>query len=101
MDRMAAWRICHLLLVARAVAQSPLDLRLRSRPDGREQLITRKVPLAKTALLICDMWNDPWCKGAARRVKKMASGMNALVEQVRSAGIPIIHAPSDVMEFET
>jgi nicotinamidase-related amidase len=99
MDRMSSWWICLLLLSAQAVAQSPLDLRLRSRPDGREQLITRKVPLAETALLICDMWDDHWCKGAARRVTKMAPGMNALVEQVRSAGIPIIHAPSDVMEF--
>ena len=28
---------------------------------------------AKTAIIICDMWNQHWCKGATRRVGRAGS----------------------------
>ncbi|MEW6157832.1 MAG: protein-signal peptide and transmembrane prediction [Verrucomicrobiota bacterium] len=53
----------------------------------------------KTALIICDMWDDHWCKSAARRVGELAVPMNAIVRQARAQGAFIIHAPSSVVDF--
>jgi len=53
----------------------------------------------KTALIICDMWDDHWCQGAARRVVEMANPMNELVHRARDRGLLIIHAPSTCVEF--
>jgi type 1 glutamine amidotransferase/nicotinamidase-related amidase len=53
----------------------------------------------KTAIVICDMWNEHWCKGATRRVAEMAPRMNELVKKAREQGVFIIHCPSDTMKF--
>ncbi len=59
----------------------------------------REVPAAETVLLICDMWNDHRCRGAAERVAEMAPRMNEVVKAARDRGVFIIHAPSDTMGF--
>ena len=53
----------------------------------------------KTAAVICDMWNEHWCKGATARVAEMAPRMNDLVKALRGRGVLIIHCPSDTMAF--
>jgi len=53
----------------------------------------------ETAFIICDMWDEHWCKGATERVGMMAPKINALVEIARKRGVSIIHAPSDVIGF--
>src|SRR5687768_1199122 len=53
----------------------------------------------KTALIICDMWDKHWCKGASARVAEMAPRMNEVVKAARAKGVFIIHAPSDTMKF--
>ena len=53
----------------------------------------------KTALVICDMWDRHWCKGAEARVAEMAPAMNHLAETARSLGVQIIHAPSTCVDF--
>ncbi len=53
----------------------------------------------QTAIIICDMWDDHWCKSAAKRCAEIAPRMNQLVEAARKRGVFIIHAPSDCMEF--
>jgi hypothetical protein len=53
---------------------------------------------AKTALVICDMWDQHWCKGAARRVGELAPAMNRAVKAARDRGVLIIHAPSSCLE---
>jgi len=53
----------------------------------------------KTAIIICDMWDDHWCKGAARRVAEMAPLMNNVVNRAREGGAFVIHAPSSVVDF--
>lgn len=55
----------------------------------------------KTALIICDMWDDHWCKSAARRVGELAGPLNEAVKQERAKGVFIIHAPSSVTTFYT
>jgi nicotinamidase-related amidase len=54
---------------------------------------------AKTALIICDMWDNHWCQGAARRVEEMAGPMNKVVHEARQRGVFIIHAPSTTVDF--
>ncbi len=53
----------------------------------------------KTAIIICDMWDDHWCQSAARRVGELAGPMNDVVRQARERGVFIIHAPSSVTRF--
>lgn len=83
-----------------------LKLTMRSRtggkdPEGRFKAAEKKVawPAKKTALIICDMWDDHWCKSAARRVVEMAGPLNEVVKNARSRGVFIIHAPSSVVDF--
>jgi nicotinamidase-related amidase len=54
---------------------------------------------AKTAIIITDMWDKHWCKGATHRVGLIARKMEPLLEVARGAGILVIHAPSETMDF--
>jgi nicotinamidase-related amidase len=53
----------------------------------------------RTAVIICDMWDHHWCKGASARVAEMAPRMNQVVGALRQRGVLIIHCPSDTMKF--
>jgi len=53
----------------------------------------------ETAVVICDMWDKHWCAGANQRVGELAHKMEPVLEAGRAAGILIIHAPSDTMDF--
>jgi nicotinamidase-related amidase/type 1 glutamine amidotransferase len=48
----------------------------------------------ETAVVICDMWNQHWCKGATERVAELAPVMNRVVAAARDRGVLIIHSPS-------
>jgi nicotinamidase-related amidase len=52
-----------------------------------------------TALLLCDMWDDHWCRSAARRYDALALRLDPVVRAARARGVQIIHAPSDCMDF--
>ncbi len=60
-----------------------------------------EMPLANTALLLCDMWDRHWCDYATARVDALAHRMAPLVAQAREAGMQIVHAPSDTLGFYT
>src|SRR5688572_17104521 len=106
-------RVCSLLtLVLGAVMVSPenvraedgpLRLNLRSRvPEtGQFKAVENKASWdpQKTALIICDMWDDHWCKSAANRVAEMAGPLNSVVKAARARGIFVIHAPSTCTGF--
>ena len=53
----------------------------------------------KTAIVICDMWNQHWCQGATARVAEMAPRMNEVIQAARRRGVFIIHCPSDTMKY--
>jgi nicotinamidase-related amidase len=79
-----------------------LTLRARSVSKDGKSLVTQKQTVwepRETALIICDMWDDHWCKSAARRVSEMAEPLNEVVKQARARGVFIIHAPSSVTAF--
>jgi nicotinamidase-related amidase len=81
-----------------------LDLRTRVEAfkgsgDWQEVHFEKGLPVARTAILICDMWDKHWCTGASRRVDALAARMSPVIEAARAHGILIIHAPSEVMDF--
>ena len=80
-------------------ADAPLQLTLRARTDAGVVEKTAAWDPRKTALIICDMWDDHWCKSAARRVAEMAGPLNETVKTARARGVFIIHAPSSVTAF--
>lgn len=53
----------------------------------------------KTAVIICDMWDHHWCKGASARVAELAPHMNKVLNIARSKGMLIVHSPSDCMKY--
>jgi putative membrane-bound dehydrogenase-like protein len=88
---------------AHAAAHENLDLLTRSRSgdSNHTQVVQKQVQWApeRTAIVICDMWDDHWCKGASARVAEMAPHMNDVVKRARDHGVFVIHAPSDVVDF--
>jgi nicotinamidase-related amidase len=53
----------------------------------------------ETAIILCDVWDKHWSRGATERVAEMAPRMNEVVKAARTAGVAIVHAPSDTMDF--
>jgi hypothetical protein len=50
-------------------------------------------------VVICDMWDHHWCKGATARVRrKWPRALNKVVTELRSRGVLIIHCPSGTMQ---
>ena len=98
-----AWFILGTLLSFASIASAAeaLQLNLRSRAKADGAVAERKVAWEpkKTALIICDMWDDHWCKSAARRVTEMAGPLNDVAKVARSRGVFIIHAPSTCTGF--
>jgi nicotinamidase-related amidase len=88
------------MTLAPAIAE-PLDLTLRSRAKADGTVSEKAVTWdpRKTALIVVDMWDDHWCKSAARRVAELAGPLNATLKAARARGIFIIHAPSSVTDF--
>ncbi len=62
-------------------------------------LTEQQVPAARTALIVCDMWDRHWSRGASERVDAMAPRLNAVVQAARRAGAAIVHAPSETLAF--
>ena len=54
---------------------------------------------SETAIIICDMWNQHWCKGATRRVAELAPYMNKVISKARNKGVLIVHAPSGTVKY--
>jgi nicotinamidase-related amidase len=103
--------LCLLIptLCALAAGQSrDLTLHLRTKlrrsgEDGTEVFDTVEAaaswPSAETAIVVCDMWNQHWCRGATARVEELAPRMNEVLHRARERGVFIIHAPSGTLTF--
>lgn len=92
-----------LLITSMIRADESLPLTLRSRVKEGDTFVAKEEkaawPAKKTALVICDMWDDHWCKSAAKRVGELTGPMNEFVKTCRARGVFIIHAPSSVTSF--
>jgi nicotinamidase-related amidase len=85
---------------------SDMHLILRKRIQPRESSSTwnevnseQTFALSRSAILVTDMWDKHWCRGATERVGQIALRMEPLLEKARAAGILIIHAPSETMDY--
>jgi nicotinamidase-related amidase len=54
---------------------------------------------AKTALIVCDMWDKHWCSGANVRAAALVKKLDPVLKAARRKGIIIVHAPSETMSF--
>jgi nicotinamidase-related amidase len=90
------------------VRMKNLQLNLRSQVLERDaegfarwRVVTepRQVAPERTALLLCDVWDAHWSRGATARVNGMVGRMNEVVRSARARGVTIVHAPSDTMAF--
>jgi len=95
-----------LCLIAWSARAADLTLDLRSRVElfkgsgDWQEIHTRKTfPADKTAILICDMWDNHWCKGASQRVGELADRMDPVLATARKLGVLVIHSPSETMDF--
>ncbi len=86
-------------------AKDKLILHTRARVEtekgsGQYAMVAKTVEWEpkKTALVICDMWNEHWCQGATRRVAEMAPRMNEVLTAARARGVLIIHCPSSCLD---
>jgi len=88
--------------------KNELHLHLRSQilkqdetGHNRWEVVTTETTLlaSETAVLLCDVWDKHWSRGATERVDEMAPRMNEVVKAVRAKGGTIIHAPSGTMDF--
>lgn len=99
-------RLLLAVIVAYAATGPELHVKLRSRvevykgsADWREVAIEEPFSPSSSALILCDMWDNHWCQGAAKRVGTLARKIAPVVEVARSQGFLIIHAPSDTMDY--
>jgi len=88
------------------MSEANLRLNLRTRVETfkgsgfwDEMIIQRPFPVEQTAILICDMWDKHWCRGATERVEAMAPIINSVIEVARENGVLIIHSPSETMSY--
>jgi len=84
----------------------PLSLKSRHREPvtgtpGQWQVVEKPLRWAApgTAIVVCDMWDRHWCPSATARVAEMAPRMNHTLKAARTAGVFVIHCPSDTLNF--
>lgn len=97
-----------LLLAPLALkAAGPAELRFQARtrveePPSDEWRVVEfaaSCPPGQTAVVVCDMWDRHWCRGANERVAQMLPRMVETLAALRRRGVLIVHAPSETMEF--
>jgi nicotinamidase-related amidase len=94
-----------LIFIASLAAQDlrlPLRTRVEAfRGSGEWQEVTfeRRLVPSETALIVCDMWDKHWCRGASDRVEQLARKMTPVIDRVRKNGVLVIWSPSETMDF--
>ncbi len=58
-----------------------------------------KIDPVQCSVLVCDVWDGHWCRGARERLAKLVPRMDATLRAARERGMSIIHAPSDTLDF--
>lgn len=93
-----------LLLAAAVTTGVTVPIRSRvevfpGRGEWREVALQESLDPAHTAIILCDLWDKHWCRGATTRVGVLTEKINPLLRAARKRGMLIIHAPSDTMTF--
>ena len=80
-------------------ADARLALAARRRTAGGPQTLELAWRAAETAIIVCDMWDDHYCRSSVRRLEAMVPRMNQTLAAARRLGVHVIHAPSGTMDF--
>ncbi len=72
---------------------------LRTRPQEASSFQDRRWKAARTAFIVCDMWDYHHSVNAVRRLREFAPRLDAVLAEARDRGATIIHSPSDCMAF--
>lgn len=93
-------------IAASSADASGRHLALRSRVElfrgsgqWSEVQIDYRFDPAKSALIVCDMWDRHWCSGANVRVAALVKKLEPVLAIARSSGMIIVHAPSETMSY--
>ncbi len=94
----------YCLITGMVHAADPMQLHLRHRAEtapqtGRFHTLIREEEWdpAKTAVIVCDVWDYHHCYNAVQRLTEFGPRLNELVANARERGMTIIHSPSDCM----
>jgi nicotinamidase-related amidase len=68
-------------------------------PRAAVMNVTYAINPAKCAVVVCDMWDDHWCKKASERCAELAKRAEPVLKACRASGMTIVHCPSDTMPF--
>ena len=63
----------------------------------QEERLERKPE--KIAIILCDVWDNHWSRGANERLNELLPQMVRTVDSARRRGMSIIHAPSDTIDY--
>jgi nicotinamidase-related amidase len=103
---MISRRQIFVLALTKAATAAPFSLSLRSRTeafrgseDWQEVAFSRTLEAERCALVLCDLWDRHWCRGATERVNQLVPRVAKVVAKFRERGILVVHAPSDTMSF--
>lgn len=96
--------LCGLVMTGSPLIAEEFSLQLRSipndpfstRPPARE-VRQETWPAARTAVIVCDVWDLHHCRNAVRRLEEFGPRLNQVLADARKRGATIIHAPSDCM----
>ncbi len=88
----------------------PLEVTLRrqvpssqgeaDRPENwQAETETVALDLNHTAVAVIDVWDRHWCQSATRGVVALVPGLNRFLAAARRLHVPVIFAPSDVVDF--
>ena len=77
------------------------ELALDERGYRDWRVIERPVDLhpERTALLLCDVWDHHWCRGAQERLEPLVPRIDRTARVAREHGMLVVHAPSGTMPF--
>lgn len=96
------------MLTSWSLHAEDFSLQLRSIADDRlsNQPLAREVrnetwSAAKTAVIVCDVWDLHHCRNAVRRLEEFGPRLNEVLIEARKRGATIIHSPSDCMPAYT
>ncbi|MGC4002621.1 MAG: hypothetical protein QM811_05540 [Pirellulales bacterium] len=92
-----------LTMTTMSVRAADATLKLTSRrlpadaKDDRPVVTHDEWPAARTALIICDVWDSHHSLNAVRRETEIVPRIQQVADTLRKQGVLIIHAPSDCM----
>jgi nicotinamidase-related amidase len=105
---MRSLTITLVFLATAPLAAADLTVHLRSgvlkadatgHSEWQTQVTTKMLKPEQTAIIVCDMWDKHWSRGASERVEQMVPRMNEVVKAARARGVTILHCPSETMDF--